>query len=48
MEGNYLIGDGFDYTIIAVHYEKVVYSTKKCIEVLSKEDTFDHYYFNLS
>ena len=54
MDGEYLIADGFNNAIIGIHDEKVVYSTKKCIEVLINEhemtegDAFDHFYFNVS
>lgn len=54
MDEDYLIADGFNDAIIGIYGEKVVYSTKKCIDVLvsehemTEEDAFDHFYFNVS
>ena len=54
LDGDFLIADGFDDAIIGIHEDKVVYSTKKCIEVLIKdhgleeEEAFEYFGFNVS
>ena len=54
IDGEYLIADGFNDAIIGIYNERVVYSSKKCIEILiqehdmSDEDAFEYFYFNVS
>ena len=39
---DWLLADGFDDSIIGVYGEKVVYSIKKCIDVLIERDGMDY------
>ena len=54
MDEEFLIADGFDDAIIGIHEDKVVYSTKKCIDILIKEheleeeEAFEYFGFNVS
>jgi hypothetical protein len=54
MDEEYLIADGFNDAIIGVYDDKVVYSTKKCIDILIKdhrldeEEAFEYFGFNVS
>lgn len=53
----FLVADGFDDAIIGVadafDEPRLVYSVRKCIEILmsedmSEEDALDHFYYNVS
>jgi hypothetical protein len=54
-ETEFLKADGFDSAIIGVdaRTERLIYSTKKVIEILTKEqgmthdDALDHFYYNI-
>ena len=53
-ETEFLIADGFDDAIIGYHQssERLIYSIKKCIEILMKEgmeeeDALEHFYYNV-
>lgn len=50
----FLIADGFDDAVIGYHQssERLVYSIKKCIEILMREgmeeeDALEHFYYNV-
>lgn len=51
----FVVADGFEEAILGVEDDKmvIVYSTKKCIEILvqdeemSLEDAMEHFYFNI-
>jgi hypothetical protein len=50
----FLIADGFDDAVIGYHQpsERLIYSIKKCIEILIKEgmeeeDALEHFYYNV-
>jgi hypothetical protein len=51
---NILSADGFDDAILGIDNKscRLIYSTKKCIEILisedmSEEDALEHFYFNI-
>lgn len=47
---DFLKADGFDEAVIGVYDGRLVYSEKKCIEILSREMSFDEAieYFNFN
>jgi hypothetical protein len=55
-EDEFLIADGFDDAVIGVDYgsSRLVYSCKKCIEILieqeemTAEDAIEHFQFNVA
>ena len=54
-EESFLIADGFDEAILGFQEsdKRVIYSVKKCIEVLmregmTEEDAIGHFYYNVS
>lgn len=52
-DDSWLLADGFNDAIIGVHRSKVVYSTKKCVEILMErdnmtyEDALEFFFFNV-
>lgn len=53
-ETDFLIADGFDDAVIGYHHqsERLIYSVKKCIEILmsegmNEEDALEHFYYNV-
>lgn len=53
-DSTFLIADGFDDAVIGYHYpsERLIYSVKKCIEILmeegmTEEDALEHFSYNV-